>query len=308
MNEKVPVQLSKLVDRSEPVNVLNEARRLFASVYDRETFSLIERTFILVTALFKGDFPGYRKCTTLYHDIAHTLDAFLATSRLIDGLAMSDGVIPVEHAKRTLLAALFHDTGYIQESSDHNGTGAKYTKEHVERSKQFVVKNADTFSLTNDEVREIVDIIAFTEMTYSIADSGLSDSIVIQEGEILGTADLLGQMSDRTYLEKLLFLYHEFREAGIPGFDTEFDILRKTKGFYQIAMNRLDTDFVKTYRFAQEHFRARNSIDRNLYIESIERQIAYLDEIIQDESTNFRKKLKRLDMEAIEAPAHEGVL
>ena len=31
-------------------------------------------------------------------------------------------------------------------------------------------------------------------------------------------ADLVGQMSDRAYLEKLLFLYYEFKEAGFPGY------------------------------------------------------------------------------------------
>ena len=31
---------------------------------------------------------------------------------------------------------------------------------------------------------------------------------------MLGTADLIGQMADRYYLEKLLLLYEEFSEAG----------------------------------------------------------------------------------------------
>lgn len=33
-------------------------------------------------------------------------------------------------------------------------------------------------------------------------------------GEILGTADLTGQMADRTYLEKLLLLFLEFEDVA----------------------------------------------------------------------------------------------
>ncbi len=64
---------------------------------------------------------------------------------------------------------------------------------------------------------------------------------------MLGSADLLGQMSDRAYLEKLLFLYKEFREAGIPGFNTEFDIIRKTVDFYEITVQRLRGPFAEAY-------------------------------------------------------------
>lgn len=59
--------------------------------------------------------------------------------------------------------------------------------------------------------------------------------------EILAAADLLGQMADRAYLEKLLFLYYEFREAGIGGYDSTFDILKKTAGFYASTKNRQRT-------------------------------------------------------------------
>jgi hypothetical protein len=294
------IQLSKLIDRSEPVNVLNEVRRFYSSVYDRDSFTVIERSFMLITALFRGDFPGYKKCSTQYHDLDHTLDAFLATARILDGIAVSDTPMPAEHAKRALLAAIFHDTGYIQKADDDEGTGAKYTKEHVERSELFVTENVDTFSLSAQDADEILILIACTDICTPINALDFSDRHIMLAGKILGTADLLGQMSDRAYLEKLLFLYYEFKEAGVPGFDTEFDILKKTRSFYEITMKRLDTDLSQVYRFAAEHFLSRYSVGRNLYIESIERQMKYLDEIINDNSTNFRKKLKRLDLETIE--------
>jgi hypothetical protein len=299
MEPKYQEQLSKLVDRSEPVNILNEVRRHFYSVYDRESFSPVERGFMLIAALFRGDFPGYKRCSTAYHDFNHTLDTFLATARILDGYAVSDGTISMSVARRVLLAALFHDAGYIQEEGDNEGTGAKYTQHHVERSEQFVFKNASTFGLTQEDAEEISLLIRFTDMSCELVSMNNHSSEKALVGKMLGTADLLGQMADRTYLEKLLFLYHEFREAGIEGFATEFDIIRKTKGFYEIAMKRLDIDLGQVYRFASDHFNARHGINKNLYIESLERQIAYLDEIMKDDQTNFRKKLKRLDLEAI---------
>jgi len=120
-------------------------------------------------------------------------------------------------------------------------------------------------------------------------------------GTILATADLLGQMSDRAYLEKLLFLYYEFREAGIEGYNTEFDILRKTLDFYEITQTRLETTLKGSYLYAAVHFAVRKEINYNLYMEAIEHHMEYLKRILADESTNFRHKLKRLDIESAEA-------
>jgi hypothetical protein len=118
--------------------------------------------------------------------------------------------------------------------------------------------------------------------------------------EVLAAADLLGQMSDRAYIEKLLFLYYEFREAGIEGYNSAFDILRKTAGFYESTKARLDGPLGRVSGRSREHFAARCGIDRDLYREAIGRQMSYLDSILADDATNFRSKLKRLDLAGIE--------
>lgn len=106
-------------------------------------------------------------------------------------------------------------------------------------------------------------------------------------------------MADRTYLEKLLFLYYEFREADFPGYDTEFDILRKTLGFYESTKIRLFETLNNASNYAYEHFESRYGVKKNLYMESIQRQIDYLQSIIDDDSANFRTKLKRLDLDEV---------
>jgi hypothetical protein len=112
-------------------------------------------------------------------------------------------------------------------------------------------------------------------------------------GLILGTADLICQMSNRAYMEKLVYLFEEFKEGGVPGFDVEYDIIRKTVDFYGFMKVRFVETLSDVRMYARDHFKNRFSIDQNLYVEAIERHMAYLREIIQDGDPDFRKKLRR---------------
>jgi hypothetical protein len=292
-------QLAMLVRQGDPKAVLDAVREIFGYHYPQDQFRQIEEVFQQVERLFKGTFSGYLPCTTEYHDLTHTLDVFLATARLLDGRNLGDPLFSCENAVNLLLAALLHDTGYIKEEGDFAGTGAKYTRVHVERSRQFVEKNRDRLGFDNRQASRIGKFISCTGLTADGArEFEMADDVLA--GSILGTADLLGQMSDRAYLEKLLFLYYEFREAGFEGYNTEFDILRKTLDFYQTTRERLEHTLLKCYIFAEDHFRYRFSINENLYIKAIERQMDYLRVILEDESGNFRHKLKRIDLEAVE--------
>lgn len=295
------VQLCSLVNHSDPDSILEEVKKIFSYHYPEHSFLPVEIAFGIIKRLFSGNYPGYSACNTEYHDLSHTLDAFLASSRLLDGKNLSSAPYSPFLALRLLQATLFHDTGYIQESTDYSGTGAKYTANHVERSIEFVQKNAVNFALSKEDVQVISVLISCTGLKSQWDDFSFSNDDEHTAGAMLASADLLGQMSDRAYLEKLLFLYYEFREAGIPGFNTEFDILRKTLDFYIATRDRLDTTLLSSYQYAQIHFAKRCNADSNLYIIAIERQMDYLREIIADESTNFRQKLKRLDLSAAES-------
>lgn len=292
------VQLSMLMNTGDRASVLDEVRRIFLMNYGAEPFRQVENAFAIVCSLFDGTFPGYRKCNTEYHNLTHTLDALLATARLMDGRACLKENFGVRLALNLHLAALLHDTGYIQEEWDMDGTGAKYTKVHVERSTAFVEKNAANFHLATADIREISSLIFCTGLRPD-SHRGLSGEVA-EAGAILGTADLLGQMSDRTYLEKLLFLYYEFKEASIDGFNTTYDILKNTLAFYQATLERFEKQLMCSYEYALPHFRLRHNIDDNLYMTAIENQMGYLGRIIDDETTNFRNKLKRLDIEKME--------
>lgn len=299
------IQISRLVNHNNPHAILAETQKIFLYNYPADSFSRIEKGFETILKLFRGEFNDYMACNTEYHDLTHTLDAFLACARLMDGKNLSGDTFPVKLASDLLMATLLHDTGYIQKRDDTHGTGAKYTISHVERSMDFVRNNKDEFQLKNDEVDIICKLIACTGIKNRWEDFEFLDENQAIAGTILATADLLGQMSDRAYLEKLLFLYYEFREAGIDGFNTEFDILRKTLDFYETTQTRLETTLKGSYLYAAVHFAVRNEINTNLYMDAIEKHMDYLKQILADETTNFRHKLKRLDLDMAEARYRE---
>jgi len=109
----------------------------------------------------------------------------------------------------------------------------------------------------------------------------------------LGAADLLAQMSDRKYLEKLLFLYYEFKEGKVSGYESEVDLLRKTLGFYDLVAERLETMLDATDRFIIPHLASRWDIHVNLYQEAIQKQKSYLYKILAIPDSDPRDKLRR---------------
>jgi len=298
MNNTGRNQLALILDTEKPDAVINEVQTIFFHNYKLKSFEKIENLYYQICSLFRGTFKGYRGCNTEYHNLKHTLDAFLGTARLIDGRNISGDAFAEGTAVNLLLAALLHDTGYIQDAADLDGTGAKYTSVHVKRSIIFTEKNASIFQLSENDILEISSFISCTGLKSDYVSTLTGDAG--SAGYILGTADLIGQMSDRAYLEKLLFLYYEFNEAGMEGFDTTFDILKKTLAFYESTMERLDHALLKSYDFARYHFKERYSINENLYMTAIEKQMDYLKSIINDESSNFRNKLKRLNVVEID--------
>jgi hypothetical protein len=289
------VQLAKLVDSRDPARVLDEALRILGFHYADEVSSKVHLAFEQVSRLFEGQFPGYRACLAEYHDLRHTLQVFLTAARLLDGHNLTLVFLPESLALCLLLAALLHDAGYIQEEWDTEGTGARYGQRHEERSIEFLRRNGELLEIEGEDREIVARLIEGTDLKRDFTAIAFGSRQEQTAAALLATADLLGQMGDREYLEKLLFLYYEFREAGVAGYQTEFDILRKTRDFYGATRERLENVLSGAYRFAQAHFRERHGKDENLYMVAIERQMAYLDQIIADNSSNFRSKLRRGD-------------
>jgi hypothetical protein len=112
-------------------------------------------------------------------------------------------------------------------------------------------------------------------------------------GQIVATADLTGQMADRTYLEKLLFLYLEFKEANFGNYQNMYDLLRQTNTFYAHTREKLDGAFGGMYAKLSFHFKDVMGVENNYYLESIEKNIAYLDKVVALNEVEYLSMLKR---------------
>lgn len=287
------IQLVHLVDTSQPYAVLEEVKNNFVNHYKITEFLLIRQVFKDFIDLMEGRYPGYQKCNTKFHDVQHTMDAFLAISRLIDGYNIKNRhkKFPVDKVKLALIATLFHDAGYIQTLEDIEGTGAKYTLVHVQRSVEFVKDYLNKRGFSEQQMRSVSNMILCTGIMKDIKKIKFTDNEEEILGLMLGTADYLGQMSSRTYLEKLIFLYYEFKEGGVTGYSSEYDLLKKTTEFYLFVRKEIDTIYKKVYKYAEYHFKQRYGIKENLYLTAINRTIKYLQMISSPEE--IKVKLRR---------------
>ncbi len=274
-----------------------EIRKIASRFLNDTEIDLFDRVFADINLLFKGEYPGYRSSNTKYHDFEHTLSVVLATARLIHGCSEDGLTFLSKDILLTLIAALLHDVGLIQEKSDQEGSGAKYTVGHEERSITFVKEYFPEKGFSEEEIETCSNFIRCTILSLAPGQIPFSTPEHQKLGFIVGTADLLAQMADRLYLEKLLLLYKEFEEARLPGFDSELELLKKTKDFFEVvAQKRLNEDLGGVCCHMRTHFKSWKNIDGDLYSESISNHITYLEslaEICGDSLDCYLENLRR---------------
>jgi hypothetical protein len=284
--------VSNRVDVEDPSQVRDAVLALFAARYDGADFAPLARAYDDLGALFDGSFPGYLACDTLYHDVRHTLDMSLAMARLIDGHERSCAAADRLGARRALLGvlvALLHDTGYIKRASESQvENGAVFTKVHVSRSADFILGYLPQIGFAA-EAPLAARLVHFTGYEMDIDDIRVDHPKDRMLGYLVGTADLIGQMSDRMYLEKCReFLYREFVWANIARetlpdgrevvrYASAQDLIIKTPGFYEyVARTRMEKKLGAVDRFAAAHFDG-----PNLYQSEIERNMTFLRQVIE---------------------------
>ncbi len=287
------VQFSQLVDMFSPQAVLEEVKNIFINSYPVAEFGDVRKVYADFLLLYGGKYPGFHACSTHYHDKMHVTDAFLAMARLIDGHNIVHKKIPVRLAKLGLIAAIFHDTGFIKSVHDASGTGAKYTLTHVDRSVHFLKAYFRKNGFPLKDARSAVNMILCTDMALPVEKIRFSGPEEKKVGFMLGTSDLLGQMASRCYLERLLFLYREFHEGQVKGYSSELDLLHKTVDFARFIDKRLAVTLGEAAGSARVHFRKRYRIDRDLYREAMEKQLAYLKDTVLGHPEKYRAYLRR---------------
>ncbi|MGD2271834.1 MAG: hypothetical protein PVI06_15640 [Desulfobacterales bacterium] len=286
-------QISKLVDMDDPQKVYDEVKNIASLMFADFDFELTNHVFNDIVKLFRGKYFGYQECLTGYHDLKHTTDAMLATVRLIHGAALQGEPITSEGVALGIISSLLHDTGYILTIDDDARGGGKYTRVHIERSIEFMENYFEKNKFAKAVCDNCRDILPCTGFKTEIENIQFKSSEKELVGKIMGTADLLGQMADRTYLEKLPFLYHEFREAGIDIYSGVMDLFEKTVDFYALTMQRFAEELGGVNQFAVHHFKKRWGINRDLYADAIEKNITYLKYILKNREKNLPSLLRR---------------
>lgn len=287
------IQLANLVNMDSPQAVLDEAIIVIALFSPATNPLTIRSAFNQTVSLYRGGWKDIKGCNTDYHDLKHVTDCFLAMVRLLHAVGVSGVQISPPQIYQGLVAALLHDVGYLQHNEDTIGTGAKFTSSHVRRGMDFVQRHFAAFGLEREDVHACMAMIHCTDLNKDLEAVPFPDQATERMGKMLATADILAQMADRTYLEKLLLLYYELNEACIDDYFDELDLLQQSKDFYLQMVERFETRLASLNRLMIHHFKTRWNIDQDLYQQAIESQQAYLQTILQQEGDDPRGRLRR---------------
>lgn len=311
---KTPVQ-SELQDRRSDYDVTNTIKvssvpkartavcKILAAVYPDVSPDPVWLAFYDFESFFYGRSSEYHAVDTTYHDVQHTLDMTLAAARLIAGYEQSvepqDRLGP-ERAKLAIVCSLFHDFGYLRHKVRDKEVvnGAEFTRSHVSRSGRFLEQYLPTLGL-----EQFVDVVArvvhFTGYEVNADTIELEDPRDSKVGHLIGTADLLAQMSDRCYLEKCRDrLYPEFVLGNVAieqigdtanvRYVSGVDLLSKTlEFFHNSAQYRLDHTFNRAYRYMEAYFQD----GLNPYMYFVDKNVAFLKRVIESQDwQSLRRK------------------
>ena len=230
--------------------------------------------------IFDGQYEDYLPIDTPYHDREHTMQGLLCLVRLLHGRhrAKAEPGVPRRTFELGVLAILLHDTGYLKHDTDIEGTGAKYTLIHVDRSKDFAAAFMHKQGYTPSDIKAVRNMIQCTAMNAKLKDIPFSTSSERVVGYSLATSDLLGQMSARDYVDRLPQLYGEFKEsceyygrrADRLYYESAEALIANTCDFWECYVKpKLENGCDGTYRFLNDPY----PDGENVYLTRIEANV-----------------------------------
>ncbi len=292
-NTPTSADTTNLFNNTDPAIVWGKVQDticLFSPDFD---FTLIQTVYNDVVRLFRGEYPGYCAIKTPYHDLPHTLEVFMCGVRLMHGVHLSGDRFSDYEITLIMVAMLMHDVGYAQLEGEESGTGAQYTQTHIFRGIEFMRQYFGTQDMPAEMGEAIAGMILGTEHTKPFTRIEFNNDRARMLARIVATADITGQMADRAYLEKLLFLYLEFKEAHFGSYKSTFELLSKTHHFYEETRKKLDGALGGIYQNLEFHFEETLGVRRNFYLESIEKNMEYLKTVVAQDEVDYLTLLKR---------------
>ena len=218
---------------AELVWLSDRYQTLFGQFGPRYDHVLMELVNPVIEAIAKGDAP--------YHTLDHTWQVVKVGQAILTGKQHHEGVVSPIDWLQFMLSLFCHDIGYVKgilgrDNGDRHcyfdgrsgwikisptATGAALQDCHVDRSKAYVA------TLALPPQIELKSLQMTIEMTRFPIPHGAVYQDKLSYGGLCRAADLLGQLSDPLYLQKLPALFREFEEVGmnrVLGYATPKDL------------------------------------------------------------------------------------
>lgn len=185
----------------------------------------------------------------LYHNVEHTVLVALVGQEILRGKHIREGGVSADDWMHFMISLVCHDIGYVkgvcqqdrdgQYATGMNGmtvtlapgsTDAGLTPYHVDRGKLFVEERFGGHKLIDAEV-----IKRNIELTRFPVPKEEDHQDTVNYPGLLRASDLIGQLSDPRYLQKISALFYEFEETGVNkalGYRHPGDLRRNYPKFY----------------------------------------------------------------------------
>ena len=272
------------VETKFPTAVEREVQSAYLRTFPQGDRMFVPRVFGWATECFTGAYADYQAIDARYHDFEHTLQGTLCMGRLLLGRhrAQAEPPLTEKFFQLGVIGILLHDTGYLKKRDDTEGTGAKYTAIHVQRSAEFARQLLTDKGFSATDIQAVQNMIRCTGVDAELSTIPFQSELEKSVGQALATADLLGQMAADDYVDKLPILYLEFAEAakfdhGHTDFITRFggaeDLVRRTPVFWRdYVLPKLERDFGSQHLFLNDPITG----GFNWYVQRIEANMARL--------------------------------
>jgi hypothetical protein len=187
----------------------------------------------------------------LYHNVEHTILVTLVGQEILRGKHIREGGVSCEDWLHYIISLLCHDIGYVKGVCRHDidserlyatgkdgmrvsipfgATDASLTPYHVDRGKLFIQERFGGHKLIDAEIiKRNIELTRFPVP----ADEDHNDTF--HYPGMVRAADLIGQLSDPRYLQKIGALFYEFEETGANqklGYRNPGDLRKNYPKFY----------------------------------------------------------------------------
>jgi hypothetical protein len=250
----------------------------------RQTYGTLKPEYVdLIGTVATLALETIAKSDALYHNVEHTILVSVVGQEILRGKQLQTATVTCEAWLHFILSLLCHDIGYVQgicHQDQRNercyatgvadqcvtiapgATDASLTPYHVDRSKQFVAENFASHPLIDIAVMQ--HNIEFTR--FPVPASRAYQDTVNYPG-LARAADLIGQLSDPRYLEKIPALFYEFEEAGTNqalGYQDPGDLRAGYPQFFQSVVLPLIQPGIGYLQLTQPGREILSTLDANL--------------------------------------------